>query len=190
MLAVFPLNIVVLPEESVALHLFEPRYQELFADHKNGKEFVILFSEKGELVEYGTTVFIEQIINEYPDGTVDLIVKGKQVVKIEKYSKQFPNKLYSGVLVNPMELIPSVTPRLREEYQNYCLSTDKKKFDPEECLSTYCIANRLKLSVENKNEFLSIKDSSKANLFLINEIRFLIKIREQEFDLDHKFHLN
>lgn len=190
MLAVFPLNITILPEESVALHLFEPRYKELFADHKNGKEFVILFSEKGKLSDYGTIVFIEQVINEYPDGTVDLIVKGRQIVKIESFYQLFPTKLYSGVDVRRVELFKEANPKLAFQFDLFLEMENRKKDSKGKIFSIYNVANRLKMPLESKNEFISIEQEAQANIFLINEIKFLQKIREQEFSLNQNFHLN
>ena len=60
MFAVFPLNIVVLPGEEVALHLFEARYKQLYADFKSGKEFAIVFSSKSEMADFGTLVYIKE----------------------------------------------------------------------------------------------------------------------------------
>lgn len=189
MLAVFPLNIVILPEESVALHLFEPRYRQLFADHKNGKEFVILYQNKGNNSSYGTTVKIEQIINEFPDGTVDVIVKGEQVVKILSFEAVMQEKMYAGVEVEKTELLKPADHRLVSVFRNYLTSIQKNcnKLEP---FSLYYIANKLQLSYESKIELISIESSSLANAFLINEIMFLSKIREQEATLNHNFQLN
>lgn len=189
MIGVFPLNIVILPEESVALHLFEPRYRELFADHKNGKEFVILYTNKGKKAPCGTLVFIEQVVNEFPDGTVDIIVKGKQAVKITSFHNTVEGKLYSGVEVEKIPLVGNANGRLVDQFKDYLLSIQKSLTKPPP-FSLFYIANRLKLSYETKNELISIGDNKFANTFLINEIRFLSNIREQEATLNHNFQLN
>lgn len=187
--AVFPLNIAILPQESVALHLFEPRYRELFADHRNGKEFVILYNNKGKNSNFGTLVIIDKVINEFPDGTVDVIVKGIQAAKIKSFEPFVQNKLYSGVEVEKLTLLQNANDKLIEQFTEYMVSIQKSCNKPLP-LSLHYIANRLQLSSEKKNEFLQIDNDEIANNFLRNEIKFIRKIREQEATLKHNFHLN
>jgi hypothetical protein len=189
MLAVFPLNIVVLPEESVALHLFEPRYLELFSDHRNGDEFVILYEDNNKNTDYGTTVCIEQIINEYPDGTVDVIVRGKQSVKITSEISTIEGKMYSGVTVNRIVINNIATDKLITQFRDYFTSMQKSITKPEP-FSMYYIANKLQLTTETKNSLIAIENEKSLSSFLINEIRFLSKIREQENTLNQNFQLN
>tara|TARA_B110001469_G_C9604087_1_gene300241 strand:- start:96 stop:665 length:570 start_codon:yes stop_codon:yes gene_type:complete len=189
MLAVFPLNIVVLPDESVALHLFEPRYRELFSDHRNGEEFVILYEDNSKNPDYGTTVCIEQIINEYPDGTVDVIVRGKQSVKITSEISTIEGKMYSGVTVNRIVINNIATDKLITQFRNYFTSMQKSITKPEP-FSMYYIANKLQLTTETKNSLIAIENEKSLSSFLINEIRFLSKIREQENTLNQNFQLN
>lgn len=189
MLAVFPLNISILPEESVALHLFESRYRQLYADHKSGKEFVILYQSKGVNSTFGALVYIEKVIDEFPDGTVDVIVKGVQVVKILSFEPIMQGKLYAGVEIERCPLFTGAGNRLVTHFKNYLTSIQKSTNKPSP-FSLYHVANRLQLSNDTKNELMSIADEQLANSFLINEIRFLRKIREQEASLNHNFHLN
>ncbi len=189
MFAVFPLNIVVLPEESVALHLFEPRYRQLFKDHKDGGEFVILNQVRGKRAEYGTLVYIDQIVNEFPDETVDVIVKGSSIVKIEKFLDNYPDKLYSAVEVNIQNIDQKISDELLKEFEMF-LTTSPKRMVKENCNSIFYIANRLELETSVKDELISLGSNKKMNNFLINQIRMLKKIKEQEDLLNMNFHLN
>jgi len=186
---VFPLNIVVLPEESVALHLFEPRYRQLFKDVRNGEDFVILFQESGNRSGFGTVVFIEKIINEYPDETVDLIVRGKKLFRIRSFLDRFKGKLYSGVEGDPVTIENKVGDVLKTEFLHF-LEIVGKKHNSQSELSLFKIANRLELSQKKKDDLIHCPNHQTMNRFLINEIRFYEKILEQEESLHHKFHLN
>ena len=188
MYAVFPLNIVVLPNEEVALHLFEPRYKQLYADFKNGKEFAIIFSVKNDVANYGTLVSIEKVINEFPDDTVDLIVKGSKIIQVNSFEKNFPGKLYSAVEAEPVEIDSSVSTDLIQQFDIFLEKTGKKKF--KNAPDIFQLANRMEMSQETKSEFISKADNAALNRFLINQIRFELKIREQESLLNQKFHLN
>ena len=189
MFPVFPLNIVVLPQESVALHLFEPRYKQLYADCKNGGEFVILYTDKNGLANYGTIVTIQKTTNLFPDDTVDIIIEGVRIVKVTKFHKLYPTKLYSAVEAEEINIESNASEKLNDQFKTY-LSALKKTVKKSEPYSLYYIANRMKLPVETKMDIISIENTSKLDLFLINELRFQQNIREQEDQLNHKFHLN
>ncbi len=188
MFAVFPLNIVVLPGESVALHLFETRYKQLFQDFRNGKEFVILFCDKSGMADYGSLVFIEKIINEFPDETVDVIVKGRSIIKINRFHKLYPTKLYSAVEGEVIKVEEQVGNELKELYQAYLFQLGKKMNNSEP--NVYQLANRLELSLELKKELLEQHTQEELNCFLINAIRMMGKIYEQESLLKDNFHWN
>ena len=188
MYAVFPLNIVVLPNEEVALHLFEPRYKQLYADFKNGKEFAIVFSGKNEIADFGTLVSIEKVINEFPDESVDLIVKGSKIIHVNSFEKNFPGKLYSAVEAEPIEFENSASKELLQQFDLFLEKTGKRK--SKNTPDVFQLANRMEMSQETKSEFISQTDNPALNRFLINQIRFELKIREQELLLNQKFHLN
>lgn len=189
MYAVFPLNIVVLPNESVALHLFEPRYRQLFKDHKEGEEFAIVFKDKKGVANFGTLVYIDQIVNEFPDETVDVIVKGSSTFKVQKMYDTFPDKLYSGIEIEELNFTHEAREDLKTLFVSY-ISSIGKKINRNISLDIFYIANRLELDAETKNEFISLSSNAEMNCFLLNQIRFLTKIREQEGLLQQKFHLN
>ena len=189
MYAVFPLNLVVLPEESVALHLFEPRYRQLFQDHKDGQEFVIVRQHQNKRSDYGTLVYVEKVVNEFPDETVDVIVKGSSLVKIDDFHQLYPEKLYSGVDVQINEIDTQPSAALIEEFEQFLVASNKRKIK-EHSNSLFYIANRLELDTESKNEMIQLLNGDKMNRYLLNQIKFMNKIREQESLLDQNFHLN
>jgi Lon protease-like protein len=189
MYPVFPLSIVVLPNESVALHLFEPRYRQLFQDYKDGDEFAIVYEDKNGLAEYGTLVYIDKIINEFPDETVDVIVKGSSIIKVEEFIENYPDKLYSAVECEIMETSMAAKDSLQEKFIAY-LQTSGKRIAKNQAIDIFYIANRLELDAETKNKLISLENNAEMNCFLVNQLSFLEKIREQESLLQQKFHLN
>ena len=189
MYAVFPLNIVVLPEECVALHLFEPRYRQLFKDYREGKEFVIVRQNQGELSDYGTLVYIDKVVNEFPDETVDIIVKGSSIVKVNEFHELYPGKLYSAVEVEIIEIESRSSKLLTTEFEEF-LSASKKRIVKEHSNSLFYIANRLELNTDSKDELIELSSGDQMNRFLVNQIKFLKKIHEQENLLNQNFHLN
>ena len=94
--ALFPLNHVLLPAMPLPLHIFEPRYRELLADVTSGPQracFGVVFltrgtevgtsgvSEEPEFAEVGTIAEVLEI-QPYDDGTSDLLTVGSQRFRI------------------------------------------------------------------------------------------------------------
>lgn len=189
MYAVFPLSIVVLPEESVALHLFEPRYRELFHDFKNGNPFVILFSEEERLAEIGSLVYIEEIIQEFPDGTVDVVVKGLSPITKDHFINLFPNKMYAAIEGKKLPTYCKPSDELIKKSVPY-FNSIKKNLNKNQAISTYSIARLLCLEEDKKLKILSAKSEDEINKILLNEVKLLSKMFDQELQLNERFFLN
>lgn len=86
-LPLFPIPSVVLPGEVSALHFFEPRYLEMFADceqdPKPEGDFVMVYSDGEYTDEVGCAVAITRVLNRNPDGTIDVLVEGRHRVRVE-----------------------------------------------------------------------------------------------------------
>ncbi|MGE3802014.1 MAG: LON peptidase substrate-binding domain-containing protein, partial [Candidatus Kapaibacterium sp.] len=85
-LGLFPLHIVLFPEASYPLHIFEERYKVLIGESMRGNnEFGINLVEAGKMFEVGCRVKVTRILKDYPNGEKDIIVTGTtryQVVKV------------------------------------------------------------------------------------------------------------
>ena len=89
-LKLFPLNLVALPYKIIPLHIFEERYKKMIKDCTDRKkEFGIIYQNKDTQSKIGCSVSIEKIINTYPDGRMDVVVKGSKIFKVQRqYLKQ------------------------------------------------------------------------------------------------------
>jgi Lon protease-like protein len=83
LLPLFPLQVVLLPNSPLPLHIFEDRYKEMIgAAIENKTEFgVVLASEKG-IVNTGCTAVVEKVVKQYPDGRMDIIASGRRRFEI------------------------------------------------------------------------------------------------------------
>src|ERR1700676_326527 len=88
-LPLFPLQVVLLPEAELPLHIFEDRYKEMIAEVRRDKiEFgVVLANEKG-IVNTGCTAVIERVLHEYPDGRMDILTVGRRRFEIERINDE------------------------------------------------------------------------------------------------------
>ena len=70
---IFPLALVVFPDEHLNLHIFEPRYKQLITDcFTNKKPFGIPAVINNKMMDLGMLVEIVEISKIYDDGKMDI----------------------------------------------------------------------------------------------------------------------
>ncbi len=84
-LPLFPLQVVLLPESELPLHIFEERYKEMIRDvMREHAEFgVVLASDQG-IVNTGCTAIVEKVLREYDDGRMDILTRGRRRFEIHQ----------------------------------------------------------------------------------------------------------
>jgi Lon protease-like protein len=94
-LPLFPLGLVSFPEERLNLHIFEPRYKQLITEcHENNSSFGIPPVIDTKPTKIGTVMRITEISHIYPDGKMDIKIKGERKFAIHKFYNKAPDKLY------------------------------------------------------------------------------------------------
>jgi Lon protease-like protein len=83
LLPLFPLQVVLLPGAELPLHIFEDRYKEMIGEvMRERQEFgVVLAHEKG-IVNTGCTATVDRVVRQYPDGRLDIMVRGRRRFEI------------------------------------------------------------------------------------------------------------
>lgn len=111
----FPLGAVLLPEQPLTLHVFEPRYRALVRDvERGGGEFGVVLIERGSEVgggdtrfDVGTTARLVQV-RPLPDGRSLLAAIGASRFVVRAW---FPEMPYPRALVEPWpDLVAHVDP--------------------------------------------------------------------------------
>ncbi|MEZ5099253.1 MAG: LON peptidase substrate-binding domain-containing protein [Thermoleophilia bacterium] len=78
-IGLFPLQLVLLPEELVPLHIFEPRYRELIGECIEQQTAFGLILEDGDgLRGIGTSATVVQVLERLPDGRLNIVVRGER----------------------------------------------------------------------------------------------------------------
>ena len=85
LLPLFPLSIVLLPQEILPLHIFEERYKEMVGEclrareaGTGNQEFGILQVENDKAYTIGCTARIVNVIRRYDDGRMDILTMGSR----------------------------------------------------------------------------------------------------------------
>ena len=87
-LPLFPLNVVLLPQAQLPLHIFEERYKEMIARVRlERSEFGVVWANEKGLVDAGCTATIEQVLQEYPDGRLDILTLGRRRFEISRLNE-------------------------------------------------------------------------------------------------------
>ena len=83
LLPLFPLEVVLMPGGHLPLHIFEERYKEMIGEAiRNNTEFGIVLVNRGALVEVGCTAVVQGVLQEYPDGRLDIVTQGRRRFEI------------------------------------------------------------------------------------------------------------
>jgi Lon protease-like protein len=87
----FPLGIVLLPEEVVPLHIFEDRYKLMVAEClEQEREFGIVWLSDSGLRDIGCTAEITELLETMDDGRMNILVRGSQPFRLLKRIEQLP----------------------------------------------------------------------------------------------------
>jgi Lon protease-like protein len=85
LLPLFPLEMVLLPEELLPLHIFEERYKTMIgeclqaqATREGQKEFGVVLLKGSELSAIGCSARITNLTRKYDDGRMDILTVGRR----------------------------------------------------------------------------------------------------------------
>ncbi len=82
-IGLFPLPIVLLPDERVPLHIFEPRYKELIGECvEDERDFGLVLADDRGMRSVGTRAAVVQVLRRYPDGRLDIVVEGRRRLSV------------------------------------------------------------------------------------------------------------
>lgn len=198
LLSIFPLKMVVFPNEKVNLHIFESRYKQLINDCNTDKtSFGIPFYHKGRLMPTVTEVSLKEISKVYEDGKLDVKTQATTTVyRIKEIHQNLPGKLYTTAVVEPLEytyndkdafLSLQIQEQMIELYQ--LLKIDKKIPSVED-LWLFDFGHHLGLSPIQEFHLLTIQSERERQNFVHKHLTdFIPKITEMQ-ELQRKAKLN
>ena len=193
-IALFPLNIIVLPGEKMRLHIFETRYKQLINEClSNESTFGIPFVANSSLMSVRTKIKMSQLITRYANGEMDIEIEGVRMFHLVDFQDPFVGKLYAGGNVKGIE-----NPTVEEDSQlvNFFLSFYSnfynKKLSSEhiENLRIFDMARMLNFNNQQKYELIELKSHRARHSFFMHQMRFLLLVKEQEKKLKNNFLLN
>jgi Lon protease-like protein len=183
----FPLGVVLLPEILLPLHIFEERYKTMIGECLDqDQEFGVIYFNGREMKSKGCTARVVRVIKLYPDGRMDILIKGERRFKIEDLHEDKPYLEGSVGFFDDVEELPTQnTEALSAEGYDLMMQfegIDGKQFaiehgDPMGLKETsYLIASSEGFTPEEKQEFLEMTSTRDR---LEKGVRSLRKILER-----------
>jgi uncharacterized protein len=194
---IFPLGIVVYPDEMLNLHIFEPRYKQLINDCiQNKKPFGIPTVLNNTISEMGTLVEVIEITKEYDNGELDIKTKGLAVFNILEIVKEIPDKLYHGAIVNypanniagSRSVMNLVIERIKQLHIILQVTKDFKK--PLDTLWSYDVAHHIGLSINEEYELLQLLSELQRQEYLKQHLLKVLPLMAEMELLKQKIQLN
>lgn len=189
---IFPLSILPLPGELVPLHIFEERYRQLLTDIEiSGGLFGLFYVAEDNHQRFGSIVKLESVDKRYNTGESDIVVKCVGTFIMDRYLKNYEDKLYAGGEVIKMEDNENalIIAELEVEFREYQSSLKSKLKNSDHC-SLDDIANSLQMDNQDRLSYLSLLTPIKKNRFLLGRLKFKKFIVEQEIKYKNSFILN
>lgn len=160
---IFPLPLVVLPTESVPLHIFEERYKKMVdecLESENG--FGIVWMSDDGLAEIGCTVLISELLERMDDGRMNILVEGDQPFRLLRRVEELA---YPAGDIELLDDDPDGEPtheRLEEVRQSYAEVVEKaaeRRPDAEELavMDAYEMAATIELEPAFKQQLLDTR---------------------------------
>ena len=88
-LPLFPLDVVLFPEMSLPLHIFEERYKEMITEClRSNSSFGVLYAHENKVELIGCTARVSKVIRRYSDGRMDLIALGHERFQVRSFDSK------------------------------------------------------------------------------------------------------
>jgi Lon protease-like protein len=198
-LPLFPLNLVAFPGERLNLHIFEPRYKQLFREcQENQITFGIPTYIDGKIMNLGTELRLEAIEKSYASGELDVKTFGIGIFRIDEFYSQAPNKLYAGadierLTLNTEEKDPILNEKiyafLKDLFGTLDIAIKKIPKDAQSFIS-YDIAHHVGFSVEQEYQLLSMETELERQSFIYNHLQNIVPVAKEMENLKERALLN
>ena len=163
-LPLFPLGLVLLPEEVLPLHIFEERYKLMIGECLEGEsEFGILWMADGGLREVGCTARVTQLLERMEDGRMNILVQGSEPFRLVRRIEDLPYPAGDVELLEEDEDAavgdPETAAGARERYADLVerVTDERPSEDQLAQLGAYGMAATLDFALDAKQDLLELR---------------------------------
>ncbi len=193
----FPLSLVVFPQERLKLHIFEPRYKQLIHEClEEGITFGIPAVIEKKVSDIATEVKLLAVEKRYKGGELDIVTEGIRRVRIVKFLREAHAKPYPGGIVQILENYEDEDPASQQKIMDLmqqlhqALGIQKERDEAEKRIYSYSIAHNVGFNLEQEYELLQLdKESDRLN-FILNHLEHILPVVLETERLKAKAKLN
>ena len=161
----FPLGLVLLPSETVPLHIFEERYKTMVGECLDEeREFGVLWLSDDGLREVGCAASIPQVLERAEDGRLNILAEGTRPFRLLRRLEDLVYPAGDIELLDdePAQVTDSSAAHARERYADLVDRATDSRPDPEELeeLDAYGMAATVDLAPGAKQELLELRDEA------------------------------
>jgi Lon protease-like protein len=157
----FPLGLVLLPQELVPLHIFEDRYKTMIGEClEEEREFGILWLADDGLKEVGCSARIARVIERFDDGRLNILVEGAEPFRLLRKIEDLPYPAGDVELLGDAdEGDADAADRARERYADLLeeVTDSRPESDDLSRLDAYGMAATLDVALEAKQRLLELR---------------------------------
>lgn len=180
-LPLFPLSLVPFPGETVNLHIFEPRYRQLFQECEvTGRPFGIVPVSDGKLLDIGTEMQLDRIAKRYDDGKMDISSQAVSTFKLINYQEEMHGKMYPGGevvsiiwdgTVDPLVIIQLVD-LLQSLYDH--MEITNVEVPTVDNFDMSAIIHKIGLSMEQEVAILRMTSAAERQLYVLDHLKVFV----------------
>jgi Lon protease-like protein len=163
-LPLFPLGLVLLPQELVPLHIFEERYKTMIGKCLDEEgEFGILWLSDDGLREVGCSARISRVLERFDDGRLNILVEGADPFRLLRKIEDLPYPAGDVELLGDAdEGDPDAATRARQRYADLLeeVTDSRPESDDLSQLDAYGMAATLDVALEAKQKLLEVRSES------------------------------
>ena len=180
----FPLGLVALPHELVALHIFEERYKTMIGTClERESEFGILWLSDDGLREVGCALVVEEVAQKYEDGRMNIACRGTRPFRVLERAEHLPYP--AGTiewLGDKDEVVDEATlTAAHDAYNELVEQATDEPADPAELvqMGAYAMAATVDFGLDAKQGLLDLR-SENARLRLVTRL-FRAAVKRLDF---------
>lgn len=192
----FPLSLVVFPQERLKLHIFEPRYRQLIHEClADGITFGIPAVIEKTVVEIATEVKLLAVEKQYKGGELDIVTEGVRRIRVVKFFREAHAKPYPGGIIKPLKDYQDEAPATQQKILklmgelHQALGIQKQNKE-EQRIYSFSIAHNVGFNLDQEYELLKLdKESDRLN-FILNHLEHILPVVLETERLKAKAKLN
>lgn len=192
-LPLFPLNAVLFPQSQLSLHIFEERYKTLVNECiKYDSVFGLILVHEQQVRTIGCTATVKEIIKQYDDGRMDIIVEGRRRFQLHNFVEA-PHPYYSGRISWMEDFDDTVDGQLRiqavelhNQFVKIVFTGIVQQVDINDVRKAraFHLVQKSGMELIERQVFLAMDSENKRLQFLIHHLELLMPLLESKKTVD------